>query len=140
MEDICNLCYTFAHWTKYFVDVQRKCLQENNKDDEEEEEEEDNVNQLTHLTQNILDINHPESSATLIAEEREQMMLVAVDHIRMARAQQNCTMIRLMQQECQSTSHTVNVLTLLLLTIMDRIWSCPYSIKSNLVARTTTVR
>ena len=51
-------------------------------------QEEDNVNQLTCLTQNILDINHPESAATLIAEEREQMMLDAADHIRMARVQQ----------------------------------------------------
>ena len=87
VEDICNLCYTFAHRTKYFVDVQRKCLRENDEDDDEEEEEEDDVNQLTCLTQNILDINHPESTATLIAEEREQMMLDAADHICMARVQ-----------------------------------------------------
>ncbi len=86
MKDICNLCYTFAHWTKYFVDEQRKCLRENNEDNDEEEEEDDYVNQLMHLTQNILDIYHPESAATLIAEEREQMMLEVADHIRMARA------------------------------------------------------
>ncbi len=55
VDDICNLCYTFAHRTKYFVDAQRKCLRENDKEDDEEEEEEDNVNQLMCLTQNILE-------------------------------------------------------------------------------------
>ena len=37
------------------------------------------------MTQNILDINRPEIAATLIAEEREQMMLEAAEHIRIAR-------------------------------------------------------
>ena len=29
VKDICNLCCIFAHWTKYFVDGQRKCLHGN---------------------------------------------------------------------------------------------------------------
>jgi hypothetical protein len=90
VEDICNLCYTFAHWTKYFADAQRKCLRENDEDDDDEEDsngDKDEVDELTRLTQNILDLNRPECAATLIAEEREQMMLEVVEHILMARAQ-----------------------------------------------------
>ena len=40
VEDICNLCYTFAHRTKYFADVQRRCLHDNDEDDEEDEDTE----------------------------------------------------------------------------------------------------
>ena len=42
---------------------------------------------LSRLTQNFLDINRPECAATVMAEERERMMLEAAEHIRMARAQ-----------------------------------------------------
>ncbi len=64
-------------------------MRENNEDDDDEEEERDKaeVDELTRLTQNFLDINHPECAAMVMAEERDQMMLEAAEHIRMARAQ-----------------------------------------------------
>jgi hypothetical protein len=64
-------------------------LHENDEDDDDEEEEgdKDEVDELTRLTQNFLDINRPECAATVMAEEREQMMLEAAEHIQMARAQ-----------------------------------------------------
>ena len=50
-------------------------------DDEEEEGDKDEVDKLARLTQNFLDINRPECAATVMAEEREQMMLEAAEHI-----------------------------------------------------------
>ena len=169
VEDICNMCYTFAHKTKYFADAQRKCLRENDEDNDDKEDsngDEDEVDELTCLTQNILDLNRPECAATQMAEQREKMMLEAAEHIRMARAQR--TLYRAKVDEAVKTvdrphserTYTFVVdygqnmelpifnkeqpgctyyYTLLLLTT-DRVWSCPYSIKSNLVAHTTTVR
>ncbi len=51
VEDICNLCYTFAHRTKYFADVQRRCLHDNDEDNEEDEDtDKDDIDELTRLT------------------------------------------------------------------------------------------
>ncbi len=51
VEDICNLCYTFVHWTKYFADVQRRCLHDKDEDDDEDEDrDKDDIDELTRLT------------------------------------------------------------------------------------------
>jgi hypothetical protein len=63
-------------------------LHDNDEDDDEDEDtDKDDIDELTCLTRDILDINRPECAATLMAEEREQMMLEAAEHIRMVRAQ-----------------------------------------------------
>ncbi len=84
VEDICNLCYTFAHRTKYFAGMQRRSV--GGHDDGDDEEDNDDVDELVRMTGEI-DINCPECAATRLEEEREQMMLKAAEHIQMARAQ-----------------------------------------------------
>ena len=72
-------------------------------DEEEEEGDKDEVDELTHLIQNFLDINHPKCTATVMAEEREQMMLEAAEHIKMARAQR-----KLYQDKVEAAQRTVD--------------------------------
>ncbi len=105
VEDICNVCYTFAHRMKYFVDLQRRSVLGGNDDDDDDEDEEDNgddVDELVRMTGKI-DINRPECAATKLAEEREQMMLEAAEHIQMARAQRT-----LYQEKVNAAKMTVD--------------------------------
>ena len=45
--------------------------------DEDKDVDKEDIDELTRLTRDILDINRPECAATLIADKREQMMLEA---------------------------------------------------------------
>jgi predicted small metal-binding protein len=56
-------------------------------DDEDDEDKDQNVvDELARLTRGI-NINRPECASNKVAEEKEQMMLEAAEHIKMARAQ-----------------------------------------------------
>jgi hypothetical protein len=94
VEDICNLCYTFTHRHKFFADhtMRRSSHEEDHdNDDEEEDEDMDEEDQdisdelACHTSQIVLD--QPDCATDQVAEEREQMMLEAAEHIKMARAQ-----------------------------------------------------
>ena len=63
-------------------------MHDNDKDDDEDEDmDKDEIDNLTRLMQDILDVNLLECTATLMTEEREQMMLETAEYIKMAKAQ-----------------------------------------------------
>ena len=92
VEDICNICYMFAHRHKFFADhTMRHSSYYDDDDDEQDNIEEggqdpDFVDELVRLTKRV-DLNQPKCASDKVAEEREQMMLDAAEHIKMARAQ-----------------------------------------------------
>jgi predicted small metal-binding protein len=88
VKDICNLCYTFAHCQKFFSDHMRRCGGYANTDGHIDDDDEDHnvVDELARLTRDI-NINRPECASDKVAEEKEQMMLEAAEHVKMARAQ-----------------------------------------------------
>jgi hypothetical protein len=95
VEDICNLCYTFAHRHKFFADhTTRHSGRDNDNNEQDEADNEvgddnspDVVEEIAHLTERI-NLDKPDCTSDKVAEEREQMMLEAADHIKMAKAQQ----------------------------------------------------
>ena len=105
VEDICNLCYTFAHRQKFFSDHMRRCggyAEDTNDDDDDDDNEDQNVvDELARLTRDI-NINRPECASDKVAEEKEQMMLEAAEHIKMARAQR-----QLYQDKVEKARRTV---------------------------------
>jgi hypothetical protein len=107
VEDICNLCYTFAHRHKFFTDHMMRCGGHGDDDDDDNNNEDDNdedqdvVDELACLTRNI-NINRPECASDKVAEEKEQMMLEAAEHIKMARAQR-----QLYQEKVEKARRTV---------------------------------
>jgi hypothetical protein len=94
VEDICNLCYTFAHRHKFFADHTTKrsgCDNDNNVQDEADNDVGDDnspnvVEEIARLTERI-NLDKPDCASDKVAEEREQMILEAADHIKMAKAQ-----------------------------------------------------
>ena len=90
VEDICNLCYTYAHRQKFFSDHMTRCsgYADDDDDDEDNEDNDQNVvDELARLTRRGININCPECASNEVAEEKEQMMLEAAEHIKMARVQ-----------------------------------------------------
>ena len=93
VEDICNICYTFAHRHKLLADhTMRRSSHYDDDDDEEHEKDKDGgqdpdvMDELARLTRKV-DLNKLDCASDEVAEEREQMMLEAAEHIKMARAQ-----------------------------------------------------
>ncbi len=105
VEDICNLCYTFVHRNKFFTDHMMRCGgyddTDNNDHEDDNNEDQDVVDELARLTRDI-NINRPECASDKVAEEREQMMLKAAEHIKMARAQR-----QLYQEKVEKARRTV---------------------------------
>jgi hypothetical protein len=68
----------------------RRCSGYADNDDEDNKDDKDKdqnvVDELARLTRGI-NINHPECASNEVAEEKEQIMLEAAEHIKMARAQ-----------------------------------------------------
>ena len=90
IKDICNMCYTFAHCQKFFLYHMRTCggnadNDNDDKDNDEYNDNDDNMDELVRLTRDI-NINHPECALDKVAEEKEQMMFEASEHVKMARA------------------------------------------------------
>jgi hypothetical protein len=108
VEDICNICYMFAHRHKFFADhTMRHSSYYDDDDDEQDNIEEggqdpDFVDELVRLTKRV-DLNQPKCASDKVAEEREQMMLDAAEHIKMARAQR-----KLYQQKVDDVKRTVD--------------------------------
>ncbi len=98
VEDICNLCYTFAHRQKFFSDHMRRC---GGYADDNNNEDQNVVDELARLTRGI-NINCPECASDKVAEEKEQMFLEAAEHIKMARAQR-----QLYQDKVEKARRTV---------------------------------
>ena len=69
---------------------------------EEGGQDPDIVDELARLTRRV-DLNQPECASDEVAEEREQMMLNAAEHIEMARAQR-----KLYQQKVEAAQHTMD--------------------------------
>ncbi len=94
VEDICNLCYTFAHCHKFFADHTTRRSGHGNDNDEQDEADNDVgdnnspdvVEEIARLMEGI-NLNKSDCASDKVAEQREQMMLEAADHIKMARAQ-----------------------------------------------------
>jgi hypothetical protein len=107
VEDICNICYMFVHCHKFFADHTMRCSRSDYDDDEDEQEnvEErgrqhpDVVDELARLTRRV-DLNQPECASDEVAEEREQMMLGAAEHIKMARAQRKLYQQKVEAAQC----------------------------------------
>ena len=109
MEDICNICYTFAHRHKFFADhTMRRSSHYDDDDDEEHEKDKDGgqdpdvMDELARLTRKV-DLNKSDCASDEVAEEREQMMLEAAEHIKMARAQR-----KLYQDKVEAAQRTVD--------------------------------
>ncbi len=106
IKDICNLCYTFAHCQKFFSNHMRRCGgyadTDYDNDDEDNNDEDQNVVDELALPTRGININCPECASDKVAEEKEQMMLEAAEHIKMARAQR-----QLYQEKVEQASQTV---------------------------------
>ena len=96
------------------------------------------MDELARLTREI-NINRPECASDKVAEEKEQMMLEAAEHVKMARAQR-----QLYQDKVEKARRTVEKVhserTYTFVSTTGRKWSCPYSILSSPGLCTTTVQ
>ncbi len=108
VEDICNICYMFSHCHKFFTDHTMRCSSDYDDDNDEQEnieeggQDPDVVDELGRLTRRV-DLNQPECASDEVAEEREQIMLDAAEHMKMARAQ-----LKLHQQKVEAAQRTVD--------------------------------
>ena len=99
IQDICNHCYVFAHRHKFFADHTMKQVGRYYDDDYDQQEEEagDDLVLGDHNDQEVADkiatlttsfnLSRPYCAIDKVAEQREQMMLDAAEHIKMVRAQ-----------------------------------------------------
>jgi hypothetical protein len=106
-EDICNICYMFTHHHKFFADHTMRHSSDKDDDNNEQEnkgggEDPDVMDELACLTRRV-DLNQPECASDQVAEEREQIMLDAAEHIKIARAQR-----KLYQQKVEDVKQIVD--------------------------------
>ena len=96
------------------------------------------ADEIATLTTSVNNLSRPDCAIDKVAEQREQMMLDAAEHIKMARAQRQLYQDKVTERYGQWTRYIPNGHTLLLLT-MAKTWSCQYSTHSRLGLPTTSV-
>ncbi len=100
VDNIYNLCYTFAQHHKFFADHTMRHGGDDDNDDQEEANDDveydgkhmsinepEVVEELPRLMERV-NLDQPDCASENVEKEREQMMLIAAEHIKMARAQQ----------------------------------------------------
>jgi hypothetical protein len=104
VDDICNICSTFAHRQKFFGD--HTMQHGGNEDDYNKDDNKDNdpevVDELACLMRSV-DLNRSEWALDKVVEEREVMVIEAAEHLRMSRAQR-----KLYQEKVDKARRTVD--------------------------------